>query len=62
MEELAQLLGDKKMPGEFDWDSSTNVYLNTNEAGPLGSNPVLGREEALSDAKKLDSTFVKNSR
>jgi len=37
-----------KNPGEFDWDAATVVDPNTNDAGPLDSNPVLGREEALS--------------
>ena len=35
MEELAQSVGNKKMPAEFDWDSATDVNLNTDEAGPL---------------------------
>ena len=48
MEELAQSVGNEKMPGEFDWDAATDVDLNTNDAEPLGSNPALGREEALS--------------
>src|SRR3984893_857352 len=37
-----------KNPGEFDWDAATVVDPNTNDAGPLNSNPALGREEALS--------------
>src|SRR5271165_3720138 len=48
MEELAKAVGNEKMPGEFDWDAATDLDLNTNHAGPLGSNPALGREEALS--------------
>ena len=48
MEELAQSVGNEKMPGEFDWDAATDVDLNTNDSGPLGSNPALGHEEALS--------------
>lgn len=48
MEELAQSVGNEKMLGEFDWDAATDVDLTTNDAGPLGSNPALGREEALS--------------
>ena len=48
MEELAQSVGNEKMPGEFAWDAATVVDPNTNDAGPLDSNPVLGREEALS--------------
>jgi hypothetical protein len=32
MEELAQLVGNEKMPGEFDWDASTVVDPNTNDA------------------------------
>jgi hypothetical protein len=47
MEELAKAVGNEKMPGEFDWDVATEVDLNTNDAGPLGSSPALGREEAL---------------
>ena len=45
MEELAQSVGNEK---EFDWDAATDVDLNTNDSGPLGSNPALGHEEALS--------------
>jgi DNA-directed RNA polymerase specialized sigma24 family protein len=37
-----------KNPGEFDWDAATVLNSNTNDAGPLNSNPALGREEALS--------------
>ena len=48
MEELAQSVGNEKMPDEFDWDAATDVDLNTNDSGPLGSNPALGHEEALS--------------
>ena len=48
MEELAQSVGNEKMPGEFDWDAATDADLNTNDSGPLGSNPALGHEEALS--------------
>src|ERR1700741_243042 len=48
MEELAQSVGNEKMLGEVDWDAATDVDLTTNDAGPLGSNPALGREEALS--------------
>jgi DNA-directed RNA polymerase specialized sigma24 family protein len=48
MEELAQSVGNEKMPGEFDWDAATDVDLKANDAEPLGSNPALGREEALS--------------
>jgi len=40
MEELAQSVGNEKMPGEFDWDAATDVDLNTNDSGPLGSNPA----------------------
>jgi RNA polymerase sigma factor FliA len=36
-----------KNPDEFDWDAATVVDPNTNDARPF-SNPVLGREEALS--------------
>jgi DNA-directed RNA polymerase specialized sigma subunit len=48
MEEIAQSVGNEEMPGEFDWDATTDVDLNTNDSGPLGSNPALGHEEALS--------------
>ena len=48
MEELAQSVGNERMPGEFDWDAATDVDLNTNDSGPLCSNPALGHEEALS--------------
>ena len=48
MEELAQSVGNEKMPGEFDWDAATDVDLNANDSGPLGSIPALGHEEALS--------------
>jgi DNA-directed RNA polymerase specialized sigma24 family protein len=37
-----------KNPGEFDWDAATVLNSNTNDAGPLNSNPALGRKEALS--------------
>ena len=32
MEELAQLVGNEKMPCEFDWAASTVVDPNTNDA------------------------------
>ena len=52
MEELAQSVGDEKMPGEFAWDAATVVVPNTNDAGPfqhlVDLNLALGREEALS--------------
>jgi DNA-directed RNA polymerase specialized sigma24 family protein len=52
MEELAQSVGNEKMPGEFDWDAATVVDPNTNDGGSfqhlVDSNPALGREEALS--------------
>jgi hypothetical protein len=52
MEELAQSVGNAKMPGEVDWDVATAVDLNENGARPFQrlaeSNPHLGREEALS--------------
>jgi hypothetical protein len=35
MEELAQSVGNEKMPGEFDWDAATDVDLNTNDSGPF---------------------------
>jgi DNA-directed RNA polymerase specialized sigma24 family protein len=52
MEELAQSLGNEKIPGEFDRVGATVVDPNANDAGPfqhlVDSNPALGREEALS--------------
>src|ERR1700722_2200634 len=48
MEELARSVGKEKMPGKFDWDAARVVDTNINVARPLDSNPVLGREEALS--------------
>ena len=48
MEELARSVGREKMPGKFDWDAARVVDPNINVARPLDSNPVLGREEALS--------------
>jgi hypothetical protein len=52
MEELAQSVGNAKMPGEVDWDVATAVDPNKNGARPFQrlaeSNPHLGREEALS--------------
>ncbi len=52
MEELAQSVGNEKIPGELDWVGATVVDPNTNDAGPFqhlaDSNPALGREEALS--------------
>jgi len=52
MEELAQSVGNEKMPGEFDWDAATVVDPNTNDGGSfqhlVDSNPALGREEVLS--------------
>jgi len=52
MEELAQSLGNEKIPGEFDRVGATVVDPNANDVGPfqhlVDSNPALGREEALS--------------
>ena len=52
MEELAQSVGNEKMPGESAWDAATVVDPNTNDAGPfqhlVDLNLALGREEALS--------------
>jgi DNA-directed RNA polymerase specialized sigma subunit len=52
MEELAQSVGNEKMPGEFDWDAATVVDPNTNDGGSfqhlVDSNPALGREQVLS--------------
>jgi DNA-directed RNA polymerase specialized sigma subunit len=52
MEELAQSVGNEKMPGEFDWDAATVVDPNTNDGGSFQHlvdwKPALGREEVLS--------------
>jgi hypothetical protein len=32
MQELARLVGNEEMPGEFDWDASTVVDPNTDDA------------------------------
>jgi hypothetical protein len=51
-----------KNPDEFDWDAATVVDPNTNDARPF-SNPVLGREEALSllSQKIAPSPWVEES-
>ena len=52
MKELAQPLGDERIPGEFDRFGAKVVDPNANDVGPFqhlaDSNPALGREEALS--------------
>jgi DNA-directed RNA polymerase specialized sigma24 family protein len=49
MEELAQSVGNEKIPGEFDRVGATVVDPNANDAGQYSNpNPALGREEALS--------------
>ena len=43
MEELAQSVGNEKLPGELGRNAATDVESSTNESRPLGANPALGR-------------------
>ena len=51
MEELAQSVGNEKMPGEFDWDDATVVDPNTNDGGSFQHLVVLHPRRSRS-AKK----------